>query len=62
MIYYVTNENTQEVGRFTSKKAALKSMANINRAGQRYNCYIYDGDCRVDNGVYDAEQKIRGYR
>jgi hypothetical protein len=37
-------------------------MAHQNRTGERFNCYIYEGDTRTDNGTFSAEREIRGYR
>ena len=42
--YHISNEAKGTSKSFTSKRLARKQMAQQNRDGERYNCYIYWGD------------------
>jgi len=42
-----------------SNEAKGTSKSFTNRDGERYNCYIYRGDTRTDNGTFHAERIIR---
>ena len=57
--YHISNEAKGTSKSFTSKRLALKQMAQQNRDGERYNCSIYWGDTRTDNGTFHAERIIR---
>ena len=57
--YHISNEAKGTSKSFTSKRLARKQMAQQNRDGERYNCYIYRGDTRIDNGTFHAERIIR---